>query len=243
MSHYILNRRADEHHIHCEDAYFYTQVDEWVIAAVFDGCSDGINSHFASQLYAYSLRSMVNTGWHGLVQAYNKDNGDLTELCNNLAGLVGTQAMLISDGLGLTQLETLSTVVLALYNTQERELIVKFLGDGACSVDSQMFRVDSGAENAPKYLAYLNEDELNPELLQDIYEEKYFRDVKRWSIMTDGIDAIRHPHKPLEECINYLLEDNKLLPSNAMLSRKANVLQKEGARLLDDLTIIRYEAV
>lgn len=238
--HYILNKRADTHPDFCEDAYFYTERDGWVIAAVFDGCSSGIQSHSASQLHSYALRKIVDLQFGNLLQMFNGSNLTTSEMLNSLCSLVSLQVNLNVDFIRLSQLENLSTMVIALYNPRRNYLMVKFMGDGAVSVNGVIHREDSGEANAPSYIGYLEEEECTPEHFSTYYPEFVYTNVAHWSIMTDGIDQIKHPHRPLEECIHYLLEDKTLLPSEAMLKRKLNILYKEDMTLNDDLTIIRY---
>lgn len=243
--HHILNARADSHKDFCEDAYYYAERDGWVIAAVFDGCSDGINSHFASQLHSYAFRSVIDTYWTGNMQNFSRSDITTEELITAFSVLATTSALCTAEALSITKLERLSTMVIAMYDTRKKYLMVKFLGDGVIRTNGEMHRVDSGEKNEPNYIGHFDSDEdLAIELLDTaIYPFMAFTNVTSFSICTDGIDAIKHPHKPLEEVHHYLLEDKALIPSAAMLRRKLNILKKEGAVLDDDLTIIRYEAL
>lgn len=245
--HHILNARADSHKDFCEDAYYYTERDGWVIAAVFDGCSDSINSHFASQLFSYSLRGVIDDYWMENMQNFSRTNLTTEDLILSFCSLASTSALCVAGALRITALENLSTAVVAMYDTKKKYLMVKFLGDGVIRVNGEMHRVESGEKNEPNYVGYLYKEDFDedPQLLMDTdkYPFMAFTEVSSFSICTDGIDAIKHPHRPLEEMHHYLLEDKALIPSAAMLRRKLNILKKEGAILNDDLTIIRYEAV
>lgn len=245
--HHILNARADSHKDFCEDAYYYSERDGWVIAAVFDGCSDSINSHFASQLFSYSLRGVIDDYWTENIQNFDKSDLSTEDMMLSFSTLASTSLLYVADALRMTKLEILSTAVIAMYNTKKKYLMVKFLGDGVVMVNGEMHRVDSGESNEPNYVGYYDKDEFDesPQLLIDanMYPFMAFTEVNSFSICTDGIDAIKHPHRPLEEVHHYLLQDKALIPSQAMLRRKLNILKKEGAMLNDDLTIIRYEAV
>lgn len=238
--HFILNKRADTHHDFCEDSFHYTERDGWVICGVFDGCSDGINSHFASQLHAYSFRNILSKYWSEHLQLMDANRIIPVNLINGLGILLATNVLAMTQAMSVHELENLSTAVLALYNVRSKHLVVKFIGDGAVCVDGVMHRVDSGPANTPSYLGYLDVDETDQIEDEDIYPVKIFTDVKSFSLCTDGIDYIRHPHKSVEECIHFLLQDTTLLPSAKMLPRKCNILTKEGAQFNDDITIIRY---
>lgn len=239
---YILNKRADTHPDFCEDAFFYTERDGWVIAAVFDGCSSGINSHSASQLHSYLMRSSLKYMWTAWYQIMSTGDYSPTDVISLLCARMWAGLQEAIETVSLEGLEVLSTIVVAMYHVRRRYLIVKFIGDGALLVNGVMHRIESEG-NAPRYLSYLTKEEAHPAGIDDNYPKFVYTNVDRWSIMTDGIDQMKHPHKSLEECINYLLEDKTLMPSEAMLKRKMNILHKEGMILNDDLTIIRYEAV
>lgn len=58
------------HDLHCEDDYLVYENDKFIVAAVFDGCSSGIDSHFASTMHKYKLREICEnlehiTNFHG----------------------------------------------------------------------------------------------------------------------------------------------------------------------------------
>ena len=48
------------HNLHCEDDYLVYENDKFILAAVFDGCSSGIDSHFASTMHKYKMREICN---------------------------------------------------------------------------------------------------------------------------------------------------------------------------------------
>lgn len=238
--HYILNRRADTHPDFCEDAYYYTERDGWVIAAVFDGCSDGIQSHFASQLYSYIVRDAVTLFWNGWLQAMNRLDMSPEQVLRFIGIRLWKQLKFYRRELAMEHLEMLSTVVLCMYHPRREYLTTIFMGDGAVSVNGVIQRVDSGPTNAPLYISYLSEIHTVEDALANVYPKFTYTNVKEFSVMTDGIDRIKHDHRSLEECISYLLDNKTLLSSEAMLKRKINIMHKEGMRLEDDLTIIRY---
>lgn len=239
---YILNKRADTHPDFCEDAYFYTERDGWIIAAVFDGCSSGINSHSASQIHSYLMRASLRYAWNSWHQIMNVAEYPPTKVINRLCARMWEGLQETISVISLEELEVLSTIVVAMYHVRRKYLVVKFIGDGSLLVNEVMHRVES-VDNAPRYLSYLTKEEATHEYIAESYPEFVYTNVDRWSITTDGIDQMKHPHKSLEECIHFLLEDKSLMPSEAMLRRKINILHKEGMVLNDDLTIIRYEAV
>jgi len=239
---HVLNKRATTHQDFCEDAYHLEQRGPWVIAAVFDGCSDGIRSHYASQMHAYALRRTIQTSWFLCEQSMSKGFKSQVGVLDDLCAVLCTYAASLREVSGLTILESLSTVVLAIYNTETKSLAVKFLGDGMLYVDGEYERVTSGEDNAPSYIAYIEEEDPSPSIFAG-RPGFFYTGVRNWSICTDGIDAIKHTHRPLEECISFLLENKDQMHINTMLNRKITIMSKEGMTLNDDLTIIRYDTI
>lgn len=237
---HILNRRADAHQNFCEDAYYHTERDGWVIAAVFDGCSRGINSHFASQLMSYLLRDTLREKWNQWFQYMNRMEFGATDMLSAMCLGMWNRLKTAEKNLSLEELEILSTVVLALYNPRSKYLAVQFVGDGLLLVNGEaVTRVTSGADNMPKYLAYTVQEEANMTEFPKIHPYYVFTNVTEWSICTDGIDQIQYEPQGLN-ALDYLLKDKSLWASAKMLDRKVNLLQKNGAALQDDVTIIRY---
>lgn len=238
---HTLNRRADSHQNLCEDALYYTERDGWIIAAVFDGCSDGINSHFASWLMHYTLRAVLKDTWNHLFQLINRTDVTapyaLSHICANMRMYLETEM----ENLALEGLEVLSTIVIALYHPRSQYLAVKFIGDGLLLVNggsstSNLVRITSGPENKPTYLSYIHPAEDIVQKMEDEYPAHVFTNVTEWSICTDGIDQI----KGVEDPLGTLLRDKYLFTSDVMLGRKINIMQQKGAVLGDDVTIIRY---
>ena len=48
-----------DHHNFCEDSSLVFQDDNFIHIAVFDGCSTGIDSHFASFFFSRMLRKTI----------------------------------------------------------------------------------------------------------------------------------------------------------------------------------------
>lgn len=49
------------HNLHCEDDYLVYENDTFLLAAVFDGCSSGIDSHFASTMHKYKMKEICKS--------------------------------------------------------------------------------------------------------------------------------------------------------------------------------------
>jgi len=62
MQIYSVLKLGQFHPIFCEDFTFHSQLNEdWVMIAVMDGCSSGINSHFTSTLFGKILKKSPKT--------------------------------------------------------------------------------------------------------------------------------------------------------------------------------------
>ena len=225
-----LIKRGTDHHVYCEDDLFHFNIGSTYIGAVFDGCSTGTKSHFASALYGKILK------------AYQKDiigaldDRSLQEIAEDFQQFLYFQLKNVGDILELETLELLSTMILAVVRKDKAYILVS--GDGCVLVDDEEYKIESPG-NAPDYLAY------HLDRLREAQESMKTYDVtftKSLSICTDGIYSFTDENK---EDVSYsvikaLLKDETLLKSDAMLARKYNLLTKADVTNYDDLSIIRF---
>lgn len=248
----ILNKRASTHPNHCEDSYFIHEDDEVIVGAVLDGCSTGIESHFASQFVKYALESGIR---HCSKKKFNFTNDEqmLDSLVLDCHKCLDVAKYL----LGLTEMNFLSTMVVFVYSKGESRLTVKFWGDGSIFVTDKndlTVRFDNDEGNAPQYLAYYTPNK--PETYDYFSSRitKTFLDVKSFSICTDGIDSLvnlKNPHVNREVAINHLLYSDKFKTQKLGLSKRFSQLTNRFDDLKlseelyywdikDDLTIIHF---
>lgn len=243
----ILNKRSVNHPNWCEDNYFILEDDNKIVGAVLDGCSSGSDTYWASKTFSYVFRALIKD-WNNF-QVFNISTSNWDNYANELFVDFSSKLKVISDTLSLdNSMELLSTIVFFVYHKENQKLYVKFLGDGAFfykSVDGEKtILVINDENNMPLYLGYYFD---NPQ--SDF--QKYLQTrvnyeingVERFAISTDGIFSFNHnkltpsEKKPIE----FLIEDDYLSHLKSGLSRKFNILSKDGWVIEDDLTIIRYQ--
>lgn len=264
MKEHKLIKRGYEHKNFCEDFLFSGQINDIKIGCVFDGCSTGDDSHFASTFFAKCMNYVVNginfyfdksdfdrNKIESLVNRSREsaENKDLKELANIILFLFLLKVKNISKDLNISQSELLSTISFYLYDEYEKRLLAYVIGDGFISVDGERYEVDQ--DNVPNYLAYhLDNIEFKDDLDDFLQEEHncfqlYQEDVEDFVISSDGILSFIQKYTQDEECemedpISYLIDNERMINNGCMLSRKVNMLQnKNGFVHLDDLGIIR----
>lgn len=223
-----LVKRGTDHHVYCEDDLYHFNIGNTYIGAVFDGCSTGIKSHFASALYGKILKSFI-----GLMEPFLDFSPKIIGM--SILGHFYRELRSIQSKLGLRDLELLSTMILVIIREGEAFVIVS--GDGCILVDDVEYRIESEG-NAPDYLAYHLNSYVEGKDSCKTYEVTF---TKSLSICSDGIYSFTKDREDkTEEVVTSLLKDESFLKSDAMLARKYNLLTKEGITNYDDLSIIRF---
>lgn len=250
---YAVSRRGDSHHDNCEDSNFFLDFPAFIVAGVFDGCSTGINSHMASAMLAASMKKSFERDYELGKLLYEMDVPDSSYVNKSFISAIINGAHIFKScvaSLGLSELETLSTAIVVLYHKKEKRLYVKMLGDGYMytiirapgSSNTRMYDYTKEYPgNAPVYLGY-HLDNIMGYVLNETYQ--VIDNIEEFSICTDGIDSLRPmlPGKSKQEAKEYLLQDESIKNSKAMLSRKLNLLKKEGFAFDDDISVIRYHS-
>lgn len=264
-----LIRRGTNHKNFCEDAV-YSQVSNGVTyLAVFDGCSTGEKSHFASELMSKLFKRAVN--YFELKNRETKMDMTAEEIMKGVFIDFFTFLQTSKSILDVSVDEILSTLVLSvvkryeypdnlrlekdtneiIYNDKkvEYDVCVALSGDGAYFIEGKLNVIDS-AENKPDYISYhLNEGIGDAWRTMKIFNHTV-KDISNFAVMSDGIESFKilNPETNINNwlteeeekfMIDKLLIDDKLIKSDAMLPRKMNILEKEGYNHFDDLSIIR----
>jgi len=230
-------RKGDSHKNYCEDSLFVLEFDSLIIGGVFDGCSSGIRSHLASGLLSTCFKNAFDN-WYPYVRDFFKYLDVIThkELLTPINDAIKTFKAAVAV-LNFKEMECLSTALIFIYNPYKKVLVVYSFGDGSIYINNVMINIIS-PNNAPDYLVYNFKD-------LDNYIEKntaVYKDVEKFSICTDGIEAIRLIKQTEINPIDYLLDDLSLHHSHAMLDRKLNIISNTH-RYEDDISIIRYENI
>ncbi len=230
-----VSRRGSSHPDRNEDNLYYRQTDKLITGGVFDGCSSGIDSYFASKLYA---------------NIYKKTVGELDEVITGIPGFPDLVRIYFSNlarvihEIGLDTEETLSTAVLFMYETETARLQVRFFGDGVVYSNNNSLEVfNNDEDNQPNYIGYkLNETGKANDFNNHWEAAKSFNNITRdFSVATDGIFSFRKtndnaPDFPIER---YLVQDEFLKKNPASLKRKLNIIRNKGYEHYDDVTLIR----
>lgn len=239
-----LLRRGSLHNNFCEDFFFvYDEHPQYFLAAVFDGCSSGTDSHLASTLLAKLIRHSCR---QGILDPVVTPAEGMKTVLYQLVKQLNT----LKHDFGLRLDELLSTIILMLVDKVSLQTAIISIGDGFIQLNGQAIVIDQ--ENEPDYLAYYLNDLSDDESFEHWFENhqhKYFADsVKDISISSDGIlsftvlpgrDESELPTQAID-AVNYLTKDDYLLNNTAMLPRKCNILKHKHQLLnQDDLCIIR----
>jgi hypothetical protein len=241
-----------------EDNYALVRPDgPLVYGAVFDGCSTGRNSHFASQLMAYSFKKNVRSFQDTLANLYDRE--DYARMLRVLFNNMRVDMRETAHKLDLTEFEMLATAVFFVYHEDTEKLVVSFLGDGVLYHQTeegflQMYFNDEA--NTPEYLGYyINRG------FEDFYEYLDGRkmlvleNIRDFSVGTDGAilknwdNVLRYGNDlerasivpdPIQALVVNVLED---APQNELnLERRYNILtHKTRGKWFhhDDFTLIR----
>ena len=220
--------RIGSDHKQCEDSTFRMVLDDYIFMATLDGCSGGVDSHFASSLFKKILRKVIE---ESLVF-----KGSPEEICKIVLNKFFISLIAIKNILTLNLDEILSTIVFSITDFSTRMSFVVISGDGAYMVNDELYEVDQN--NQPDYIAY----HLN-ETFEKVWNTFYImnhENVEDISVMSDGIFTFKNEGLiSLEEPMNSLLREQKILKSKAMLPRLCNILDKKGYYHYDDLSIVR----
>jgi len=223
----ILNKIATQDHNSCEDSFLLIENDGFIVSAVFDGCSTGKDSVFASHLFVKIMRKYF--------LSYNYGNFSDFDLKQYVLVQFKRRLKLLASLLELKENELWATIVITLYNKETKQLKLLVVGDGCYKTnwDEELQIVDQN-DKLDYIASHLAEKDT-----EIIHFYKEFRDVTEFLISSDGIKSYSLPqHKTSNlEPVSLLLSPNG---SANHLVRKYNMLHKQGWLNKDDITIIAY---
>lgn len=172
------------HNLHCEDDYLVYENDTFILAAVFDGCSSGIDSHFASTMHKYKMR----------------------EICNNLEEYTSVYSTNVAENI-LRELnrkiwsleyevnqEMLSTVVFVFIDKLNNKYYICVAGDGCYEQtfkDYEVFEsVHDANGNAVWYLSTVKPADFDDYFHNYCkYETGIFNGNREICISSDGLES------------------------------------------------------
>lgn len=223
------------HKTFCED-YLIDEIinEKYRILGVFDGCSSGVDSHFASALLGKTIISVAKS------IDFDSDKNSLKEIVFQTV----ISLKITKNELNLDTNELLSTMIVMLLNTETETADIIAIGDGLLSINKQVTDIDQN--NTPDYLAYHLDEINNYKDFKKYYKKQLiFNNIKveDITISTDGINSfiIGGTNASNEfDIVKFFTEDLYLKDNIAMLSRKCNIIKKKyDLENADDLAIIR----
>jgi serine/threonine protein phosphatase PrpC len=241
-----LIRRGFDHKIHCEDFISLNDGGRYFIGGVFDGCSGGRETHFASTLFAKIFRLILDD--NGFVNGTTIE-GRSKEFMRTFV----SKLFEVRVSLGLIPNDLVSTFIMIVYDKVHGEALVLSVGDGLIHCDNETIVLENTRfmdnnpekyEGMPDYIAYDLDDIGLDKSYFDVWFDRNvikhkFVNPQDISICTDGIFTFNTPELEVDP-ISFLIEDENWSKNEIMLSKKVNILGTKYKTVhKDDLTIIR----
>ena len=213
-----LNVRSQTHNS-CEDSIFFKESSSYIWGGVFDGCSTGVKSHWASQTFAYVFSKYGNP----LIDS------NLIDIRRDLVSIMET--------LSLNYMNMLSTCVLFCYSKKDKLLDVRVFGDGYYYVNNVEYEIEQN--NIPDYMAYHIESTQRFKDFLDCYPVKTYENVSSFQICSDGVKSISIDQFHITDLDPMALLMHPPVSEN-YLQRMWNKLKNNHFTIHDDLSIISY---
>lgn len=217
----VLNVISESHNS-CEDSYFINETEDFVYGGVFDGCSTGTKSHWASQTLAYAFQAA----------------GHLPVSRNALTN-VYSYLNIVKSILSLSEFNFLSTCVLFTYDKKSKQLCIRVFGDGCYFVNDVEYYIEQ--DNKPDYIGYhlFGHYHAFHEFI-DKYQLKIYENVDNFKICSDGIKSITRSQFEQSDAPEPMALLYAPPTSSNYLERMWNILKRNKYKITDDLTIISY---
>lgn len=252
----LITRGQDK--LRCEDDFLVYEEGDYIITAVFDGCSSGIDSHFASTLCKITLKNVLSRDLWNEFKYLPEDKDPLYE--NDMIFLKSIIEEFICGDLNyaLNELdldvntELLSTCVICMFNKITHKCNIIFCGDGVCYIDGDVYAPHDENGNSVYYFSTCGFDKARSrkeqrKLLNE-YLDKYCFMVENKTvnetvaIASDGIDSFKDMYgiNKVEEARDVFFKENRFSTMNVMLKRLYNIFIKSNSCMnQDDCTIVR----
>lgn len=240
-----LIAKGKAHELRCEDDLYVYEDENYIFTSVFDGCSSGIDSHFASTMFKKIISN--------LVPDFLAENIELTT-ANILSKLVlefRLELKKIMDMLNVNMFnEMLSTLCLCLYDKMNSVCSVIICGDGVCAIDGNIYTKHDENGESVYYITSVDgfdEQELKENTLSYLVNEAFslvnIPVNKTVSISTDGIDSFvsLYGFKSSDEPRELFLNSELYVNNRIMLKRIYNILSSREEKVIniDDIAVAR----
>ncbi|MCR9248833.1 MAG: protein phosphatase 2C domain-containing protein [bacterium] len=241
MNIYTLLQIGEFHINHCEDFLITEPIGtNKQVIAVFDGCTMGRESVFASILYGKVIRNTARKFYN---QSFiERSEWDPKSILKALFQETFTQLASLKNNLGLDTDELLSTAVVGIIDEEKRQGKFLTVGDGLIFHDGVSHEFEQ--EDKPDYLGYHLGEEFDSWYSKQtqFLEINEFQDL---SICTDGIFTFKNLSRSNnqlseQDIIDHFLVNNEHSENNNFLERKVRMLKDELDYVVtDDLAIVR----
>lgn len=211
------------------------------MGSVMDGCSGGISSYFAATLFGKILNKVYSTMAYPQVAGFATDSASTNQILEYCCKMFFDELIQTKNQLFLERNELLSTLIIAVYNSETLTLSVACAGDGAYAVNGLVTLIEQ--QNKPNYLAYHLEKGFKTWYTQETLVH-HMQGVSSFAIATDGVESFASESLTEDDtnfdAVSYLLTDVSLSNNPAMLHKKCLIMEGEY-RLIprDDVAIIR----
>jgi hypothetical protein len=234
-------RRGRSHTQRCEDESLVFSYNQIGVIIVFDGCSSGTDSYFASGLFAKIFKKIA-IQYKTYIENIN-DFSPLEGVSYTLMKLFFNELKYSFYYFELDLTEILSTIVLSVVNLKTKESYSIIAGDGSIYVDGTMHTVQPNNENAPNYISYYLSSSFDDIWKNNVYKYN-FKVEKTIAVLSDGIDSFKNYNEnryvnedEKNEIIKQFFESGYLLNNKIGLSRICNIFEDKNIAPSDDLSI------
>lgn len=252
----LITRGQDK--LRCEDDFLVYEEGDYIITAVFDGCSSGTDSHFASTLCKITLKNVLSRDLWNEFKYLPEDKDPLYE--NDMIFLKSIIEEFICGDLNyaLNELdldvntELLSTCVICMFNKIKHKCNIIFCGDGVCYIDGEVYAPHDENGNSVYYFSTCGFDKARSrkeqrKLLNEYFDKYCFMVEDKTvnetvAIASDGIDSFKDMYgiNKVEEARDVFFKENRFSTMNVMLKRLYNIFIKSNSCInQDDCTIVR----
>ena len=242
MKFFELTYIGEFHVNHNEDFLVIEDAGQtYKLIAVMDGCSSGTDSHFASTLIGKLLRKIAKQ------EAYReyaeKEKLSLKLILEKVSLQLFEELGNLNRQLDLKSDEILSTLILAIIDTEQNEAEIVIVGDGFVHINGENIEYEN--DNKPDYIGYhLNMDKHL--WYQTRTEKKSISQIRDLTISTDGIHTFKNhdgkSYKKISESqiMFEFFEDMSNIENLNKLKKSLIKIQVDnGLKPSDDLTMIR----
>lgn len=256
----LITRGQDK--LRCEDDFLVYEEGDYIITAVFDGCSSGTDSHFASTLCKMALRNLLSRDlWDDFKylqedddRIYDNDMMFLKKIIEEF--ICGDVNWLLNSFKLDVNTELLTTCVICMFNKITQKCNIVFCGDGVCYIDGDVYAPHDENGNSVHYFSTLGifkaRSRKEQRKILNEYFDKYCFMVEdktvneTVAIASDGIDSFKDMYgiNKVEEARDVFFKENRFSTMNVMLKRLYNIFIKSNSCMnQDDCTIVRLNII